>query len=638
MALDNLLSPIKLGDLEILNRVAMAPMGMGEPLYSPDETWPKRVIRYYEERAIGGAGLIITGFNRVHEKLACVPNVGIYDDRFIPSHTELVEKIHKYGSKIIHQIALMGGKFGREGPSSIYSLNYFERPRELTTEEIDGLVQSFIDAAGRGIKAGYDGVEVHGGHTYFIGAMMSPALNKRTDKYGGSFEKRMKFVTDVINGIKENYPGHPIGFKFSAWEELPGGVDIELGQRIAKYIADLGIAYLHVSSTAATLEIYSKYPSCPPLYIPRNTLMPLAEEIKKICPDTVIMATGSITVPEEAEEFITAGKCDMVALGRTVFADPHWVNNARDGKPVNPCIRCNVCYSNLFNVKELECTMNPYLLHEASQELPTPARTKDVMVIGAGPSGIRCALTASKRGHKVTLYEKKPYIGGMLYPGSQPDCKKDVARAIDYFKEELDLSNVTLKLETEVTPEIIEEKSPEALVIATGTGPVMPDIEGIDKPHVSSAVEVLRDISGFSGSKAVVVGGGDVGCEAACHLADNGYEVTVVEMLPDILQDAVMREVKMHMLHLLEEKNIRVMTDTSLTRIIDEGIEVMLPNGRLGGLDADIVAIAMNLESDSKLLKDMAMKAEEVFIIGDAASLGRIKEAIVAGEEAGRKL
>ncbi len=197
---------------------------------------------------------------------------------------------------------------------------------------------------------------------------------------------------------------------------------------------------------------------------------------------------------------------------------------------------------------------------------------------------------------------------------------------------------MTLKLETEVTPEIIEEKSPEALVIATGTGPVMPDIEGIDKPHVSSAVEVMRDISGFSGSKAVVVGGGDVGCEAACHLADNGYEVTVVEMLPDILQDAVMREVKMHMLHLLEEKNIRVMTDTSLTRIIDEGIEVMLPNGRLGGLDADIVAIAMNLESDSKLVKDLAMKAEEVFIIGDAASLGRIKEAIAAGEEAGRKL
>lgn len=638
MALDNLLSSIKLGELEIANRAAMAPMAMGEAFYVPDEKWSKRVIRYFEERAIGGIGLLNTGFVRATDGLASQPIIGIYNDRFIDSHAKLVERVHKYGSKIFIQLGLQGGKWISEAPSAVYSPNYPQKPRELTTGEMDGLVRSIIDATGRSVKAGYDGVEIHGGHTYFIGAMMSPALNKRTDKYGGSFEKRMKFVVDIIKGIENEYPGYPIGFKFSAWEELEGGVDIELGQRIARYVADLGVAYLHVSSMSSTLEIYSEYASVPPMYIKRNTLMPLAAEIKKLCPDSVIMATGSITVPEEADEFIASGKCDMVALGRTILADPHWVNNARDGKPVNPCIRCNVCYNQLFNSKELACSVNPYLLHEAEQDLPEPSKIKDVIVIGAGPAGIRCALTASTRGHKVTLYEKKPYIGGMLYPGSQPECKKDVARAIDWFNEELKKSDVNLVLGTEITPEILDDKSPGALVIATGAVPIMPDIDGMDKSHICSAVDVLTDIAKYSGEKAVVVGGGDVGCETACHLADNGFDVTIVEMLPEILTEALMTEIKLHMLHLLKEKNIKIMTSTKINKIIDEGVEVILPNTKMDGLDADLVAFAINLKADDQLIKILSMKAEEVYIIGDALSPGRIKEAIKAGEEIGRRL
>ena len=204
MALKHLFTPIKLGKVDISNRCVMAPMGGG--LYSADETWPMRSIRYYEERAIGGMGLIITQFTRVNGEIASVPITGIYDDRFIPSHEELVNRVHKHGAKIILQIALSGGKFSSEAPSSIYSSNYVVKPRELTTEELVGLVGDFIKAAGRAIKAGYDGVEVHGAHSYLIGQMMSPALNLRVDKYGGTFEKRMKFPTDIITGIKEEYP------------------------------------------------------------------------------------------------------------------------------------------------------------------------------------------------------------------------------------------------------------------------------------------------------------------------------------------------------------------------------------------------------------------------------------------------
>jgi len=650
MACENLFSPIRLGKVTIPNRCAMAPMGSG--LYSVDETWPKRTIRYYEERAIGGIGMIITTFTRVNGHIASIPIIGMYDDRFIPSHEDLVKRVHKHGSKIFLQIALAGGKLGSDAPSAIYSPNYVVRPRELTTGELDGLVGDFIRAAGRAIRAGYDGVEVHGAHSYLIGQMMSPALNLRTDKYGGSFENRMKFPTDIIAGIHSEYPDLAVGLKFSAHEEIPGGVDIGLAKDIARHIEKVGVVYLHVASTASTIEVMSKFPSVPPLYIPRNTLMPLAEEIKKACPGSVVMGTGSITVPEEAEEFIATGKCDMVALGRTILADPHWVNNAKNGRRVIPCIRCNVCYHQLWLGEPICCSVNPYVNHEAEQDLPVPSRKKKVMIIGAGPAGIRCALTASRRGHEVTLYEKLPYVGGMVYPGSRPKCKEDVARLFDWYQAELADSAVTLKLNTEVTPELVKKDAPDALVIAFGAEPVMPDVPGIDRPHVASAVDVLRDISQYRGEKAVVIGGGDVGCETACHLADNGFAVTIVEICPTLMPLNIMTNVKVQMFSLLEEKNVTVMTNTKLNAVTEEGAEVILPNGKAWGLGADLVAVAIGLRTESGVtpseimqvptLKSkvavMGMLCDEVHVIGDCRRPGTIREATEDGERIGRWL
>lgn len=652
MAFPNLFTPITLGKIEIKNRIAMAPMGVG--FYSPDETWPKSELRYFEERAMGGTGLIITPFVRVHDRLASIPGNGIYSDDLIPTHKEFADRVHKHGAKVICQLALHGGKLGSEGPSSVYSENYVVRPRALTTEELDGLVESFIAGAGRAVKAGYDGVEVHGAHTYLIGAMMSPALNKRTDKYGGSFEGRMKFVRDIITGIRKAYPDLAVGFKFSAVEAIEGGVDIPLGIEIAKYVAALGVAYLHVTSTASTIEVFSKFPSVPPLYIPRNTLIPLAEGVKKACPDTPVLATGSITVPEEAERFLADGKCDMVVLGRTLLADPQWTNKVKEGrtKEITPCIRCNVCYHQLWLGEPLKCSLNPYLNRESAQELPVPAKKKKVMVAGAGPAGIRCALTAAKRGHDVTLYEKLPYVGGMVYPGSRPKCKEDVARAWQWFNDTLAASTVKVKLNTVVTPDLVKKEAPDALVIAIGAEPVWPNWPGMEKPHVKHAVEVLRDVTKYTGKNAVVIGGGDVGCETACHLADNGWKVTLVEILPRLMEENIMKNVKVQMFNLLEEKNVTVMTDTRVNAITGEGVEVILPNGKQGGIDADLVAVAigfrktenrvagaaMNLGAHEGLAATLAMFADEVHIIGDAITPARIYEATQTGESVGRNL
>ena len=533
-----------------------------------------------------------------------------------------------------------------EGPSAIYSLNYSEKPRELTTGEIDNLIEYFIKAAIRADQAGYDGVEIHGGYDYLIGAMVSPALNKRTDKYGGSFENRMRFPLEIYKGIRKKCPDITIGYKFSAYEWLPGGIDIALGKKIGRYMADAGVDFLDVASASSTtVLVNSEYPAVPPVYVPRNTLMPLSKAIKEECPEVPVLANGAITVPVEADNAISAGMCDMVAIGRGLIADPHWVNNAKSGHPVTQCIRCNVCHHQLWRFEPLCCSMNPYVLKEASQYLSVPSKKKKIIIVGAGPAGMRCAITASKRGHDVTIYEKKQYIGGMMYPGSRPKFKEDVALALDWFKYEIRANNVKIELNAELTPEFVEEISPDVLVIAVGAEPIIPDVLGIDMKHIDTAVNILSDISKYKGEKAVVIGGGDVGCETACFLADNGFKVTIAEMLPRILEENEITEIKLRLINLIKERNIDVITNSQLSAVYEDCVELTVPfdiqmgirdGGRQRGIYADLVAVAINAKPDKEFISALTMKAEEFYIIGDCNQPGRIKEAVEAGESIAR--
>lgn len=260
------------------------------------------------------------------------------------------------------------------------------------------------------------------------------------------------------------------------------------------------------------------------------------------------------------------------------------------------------------------------------------------MVIGAGPAGIRCALTASRRGHEVTLCEKRPQIGGMMFPGSRPACKADMARALDWFAAELEASAVKLRLNTEVTPELAEAESPDALVLAFGTEPVKLDAPGAGLPHVHSAVEVLRDAAKFQGKRAVVIGGGDVGCETACHLADRGFEVAIVEVRPRLMEENAVKNLKLPLFELLREKGVRVLTETRVNAFTPEGVEVILPNGKQYGLPCDLAAVAVGLRADSDLVRKLSLLAEEVHVIGDCAAPGRIREATEAGERVGKLL
>lgn len=265
---------------------------------------------------------------------------------------------------------------------------------------------------------------------------------------------------------------------------------------------------------------------------------------------------------------------------------------------------------------------------------------------------MRCALTAAKRGHEVILCEKRPYVGGMLYPGSRPLCKQDMTRLLRWFEDELAASSVQLRLNCPVTPELVDSEVPDALVIASGAESSFPNVPGMDLPHVASAVDVLRDITRYKGKSAVVVGGGDVGCETACHLADNGWKVTIVEMLPELMKESAVADVRHPMRALLDARNVEVCTGTRLHAVTPRGVEVILPNGKQWGFTADLAVMATGFHTPSTtagpgavsrhiiplsgLLGELSERVAETHLIGDCASLGRIREAIEAGERIGR--
>jgi 2-enoate reductase len=371
------------------------------------------------------------------------------------------------------------------------------------------------------------------------------------------------------------------------------------------------------------------------MYLPRNTLMPLAEEIKKGLGDTPVIAAGSIIVPQEAEQFLAEGKCDMFALGRTLLADPHWPLKAKEGRNIRPCIRCNVCHHQLWLAEPLICTVNPYLLKEAQEPVQPTSRKKKVMVVGGGPGGITAALVASGRGHDVTLYEERSYLGGMLYPGARPNCKAEVAMLLEYYQRELADSRVRVKTGVEVTLDLVQKEKPDALVIAIGSQPVIPDIPGIDRPHVVTAVDALREPGLVKGKEVVVIGGGDVGCETACYLADEGHAVTIIEILPELMTEQYIHNVRMVMYHLLADKEIRYFTKNEVFQIDDKTVEVRGPEGGRT-LAADSVVIAAGFRPNEDLSATLRLGCGEVHIVGDCGKLGRIREAVVQGDLAGR--
>jgi 2,4-dienoyl-CoA reductase-like NADH-dependent reductase (Old Yellow Enzyme family)/thioredoxin reductase len=539
----HIFTPFKISNVALKNRIVLAPMG--NHLQTSQGEVTDALVSYLAQRAKGGTGLIITPFASVSPNH---PTFGAYSDNLLPGLKKLTQRIKKYGTKIFLQIAHLGAMnpYNRIAPSSLSSRLYWYEitPRELDIDEIEDLVNAFIRAGARAKEAGFDGVEFHGGYNYLVGEFYSPHLNKRQDKYGGSFENRMRFLDEVIEGLKINVgESFPVGFKLNVHEHVEGGIDIEEAVKIAKHLEDLGVAYIHVVSSFRLDEI-CEFSGLPTMYEDSYSLVDLAGRIKREVAIPII-ATGGIVRPELAEKIVRDNKADLVAIGRGLIADPQWVYRVERGEKVLPCIKCNKCHiREVLEAEAVRCTVNPEAGIENTTVQKRTGQSKEVLIIGAGPAGMEAALVSAQRGHRVRLFENNSYIGGKLALASVLPFKKPVTDFIAFFKENLfRVKEIRVELSHEMTASAVSDAGADVVVCAVGGRPKIPEALGIDNERVILATELLTKIKSDSALNGldnfIVLGAGLVGCELSLYLRLIGKQVTLVELLgyDEILRD-----------------------------------------------------------------------------------------------------
>jgi len=649
MEFKNLFSSVNVGTLKLKNRVVMAPMDPG--LTNADGSVSERLIDYYEERAKGGVGMIITQFTAVVNDQR-MDSPGVYSDRLIFGLNYLAETVKAYGTRIFLQIAHHGGRATRRvtgkqpvAPSSISSKIYEEVPRELTKNEIEDLIKKFVQAAERAKMAGFDGVEVHGAHTYLIGQFISPHTNKRSDEYGRDFQGRMKFPREIVKGIKRVCgDSFPVGFKFSAYEHLENGVGIDLAKEIAKSMEEVGVDYLHVASTTYGLNGY-RYPDVPPIYAQKKEVIELAKEIKTKVSVPVI-AGGGINDPVDAEKILREKKVDIIAIGRALIADPEWTNKAKKGRldEIVPCIRCNMCHKRLFAGKEIRCTVNPAVGRERKYQIEKSCVSKKVVVVGAGPGGMEAALVAAERGHRVVLYEKRNQLGGNMIPSSVPYFKKDVAKLLECYRKKIKKSNIRVNLRKEADLDtLIINENPDVVILAIGAKQIIPEVAGIKADNVITASKLLedKDIANNIGNKVIVLGAGLVGCETAWYLSSKGKSVKLVDIVGpgDILSDEHPTN-RSFLLHSLKEEGVPILGYRKIKRIEKKKVTFERKDSLEETYLMDNLIIAIGFQANTSLkeaLENSEIKCE-IYTIGDCKQPRDFYSAIQEGSFIGRQI
>lgn len=647
---DILFSSIQLGKVNIKNRVALAPMGTRSNLM--DGTISERCSIYLEERAKGGAGLIIPEFTAVTQGYTWIPSMQIYSDRLIPSLSRLAESIHNHDSRIIMQLAHHGGRAASAvtgqrcvAPSAVASPLYKEIPEALSVEEIYRLTEDWRTAAIRAKRAGFDGVEIHGCHGYLINQFISPATNKRTDEFGGCLENRMRFAKLIVQAVREACgDGFIIGFKMAAYEELEGGNKLKDAPEIARAVEGMGVDYIHVSSTSSTVpgHEYTEYPSVPCMYDGRNCLAPLAKAVKDAVSVPVILASA-IVDPEAADELIRTGVTDMVAVGRGFLAEPYWGRKPQQGEAIRPCIGCMTCHKHTLAGTDLVCAVNGGLLREFyDHSIGKHPQPRKVMVIGGGPGGMEAAIRAHDRGHHVVLYERGGELGGALKAASAPAFKHRTRRLLEFYRGELERRGIRVVLNAEILADnadaILKEENFDVAVVAVGGVPVRPPVPGVDGSNVFVAERVLLEPSLCEGDGPVnIIGCGKVGMETAWLLGEQGRKVRIFEMMPaEKLMADDHPTTRSVLLHRMEEHKVEIHAGAKVLEISQNGILAEL-SGEKKRFDGDYVLLAAGYRKNSGLYQYLLTRRQlqQVYEIGDGKAPKGLIEAIHGGYYAG---
>ncbi len=658
---NRLFESIKIAEIEIQNRVAMAPMGIGGLVNSDGSPGP-RAIDYYVERARGGVGLIITSLfkveNVVESLRVFVPSVSRHA---IGPFTELTEAVHSLGTKIFVQLT---AGFGRvlsslrlQGqPVSASPIPHYWNPRqtcrELKTEEVEQLVKAFGGAAEALAAAGVDGVELHGHEGYLFDQFTTGLWNRRTDKYGGDLEGRLTLPIEVLKEIKARVgSGFVVQYRFGLKHyvkalnsgALPGeefveaGRDIEEGLQMAKMLEAAGFDSLHVDAGCYD----SWYWAHPPVYQKPGFMVDMAAAAKKVVRIPVI-AVGKLADPDLADKIIAEGKADMVAIGTGLLTDPYWVKKVKEGEQgrIRPCIGCyEGCMGRITRGKPLSCAVNPATGRERAYRLERAEKPRKVMVVGGGPAGLEAARVASMRGHQVVLYEKDNSLGGHLIEASIPDFKKDLAKLLDWYKRELAILNLDIKTGLEANAEVIRKENPEVIILATGSLPIIPNIPGVESEKVSTAMDLFRGKKKAQG-KVLVLGGGLIGCEIALWLAQQGKKVTIVEILSDLMIGGipVQHMNRLMLLDLLRFNRVEIFTNTSLSEVTENGVLLLDGDSRKRNFPADTIVLAVGLKPERELYQTLKDQTPNLYAIGDSRKAQNIMNSIWDAYEVGRMI
>lgn len=634
----HLFTPAKLGSMELKNRM-IVPAAVTR-LASSDGNTTEAFIRYHEDKAKGGWAMLITEDIPVTptcKTYACLP--GLWEDGQVASHRVFTGRIHAAGSKVCAQIYHAGRLATRglngvapKAPSAVGSPFTPETPTALTVEEIGELAAAFAAAARRAKEAGYDAVELHGAHGYLIHQFLSANTNKRTDRYGGSLRGRCRFMTEVIAAARAAVgPDYPLLVRLSIVDYAPGGLTLSDSRVIARMAQEAGVDAIDCSN--GTTE--ANYAIIPPVEAPRALYVDNAAAIKAVV-DVPVIAVGRINEPGLADSVLAAGKADFVAMMRASIADPDLPNKAREGREeeIAHCIGClQGCLGQNRRLEPFTCMVRPLTGHAHEEEILPAARAKKVLVIGGGVAGCEAAIYAAMRGHRVTLCEKTGRLGGRWIAAAIPPGKTEYNSFLVWQQTMLDKYGVEIKLNCAVTAAQAEQWKPDAIILAAGCADAVPPIPGVDGPQVVKAEDVLLERC-ETGKRVVVIGGGLVGAETANYLAQTRKrQVSIVEMLPNIVADGEPSPT-LFLKRDLEECRVGIYTGAKVTGIGADCVRLTQEDRELT-LPADTVVLAAGLRGDRTLENDLAALNIHLTVVGDAHEgkngLKNIREGFLAG-------